>query len=151
MLRYTHTHTYTHFIQQTLVTLCLCLHFLHLSLYDQLLFSGLRSSRSPKIWFLGFYLRLLSRLRTRCVVSCSVCPPSAKMEPCRYTLTFSHTHMTGEHCTTHSKTLTHKSTLHTCWGIYQPFMIMAYFILSYQLPTVDGVHLSLSALLLFLL
>lgn len=50
-------------------------------------FMCLRSLQSLRTWFLGFCLELLSQLQTRCVALCSVCPPSAKTERCRYSLT----------------------------------------------------------------
>lgn len=67
----------------------------------------LRSSPSLRIWCRAFCRKLLSQLRMRCVASCSVCLPSAKMELCRYT----QSHITDtEHFITHNKTLTHTST-----------------------------------------
>lgn len=93
----------------------------------------LRSSRSLRTWFHGFCQKLLSRLRTRCVVLCNVCPPSAKMEPCRYTLT-------------HTQLQSSLSLIVRPWlisrpshfmGIYLLFLITPLFSSSYQLLTVD--------------
>lgn len=44
----------------------------------------LRSSQSQRTWCHGFYPKLLSQLQMRWVALCSACPPSAKMELCRY-------------------------------------------------------------------
>lgn len=46
--------------------------------------SPLRSSQSLRTWSPGSCPRSSSQLQMRCVVLCSVCLPSARMEPCRY-------------------------------------------------------------------
>lgn len=68
------------------VSICSLVVFIQLCIYS-LIWSSFRSSQSLRTWSLGFCLKSLSQLRMKCVVSCSVCPPSVKMEPCRYAVT----------------------------------------------------------------
>lgn len=99
--------------------------------YFFLTFFCSRSSPSQSSWFLGFCQQLWSLWRTRCVALCSVCPPSVRTEPCRYTHWHTHTH-------THKKTQDELffslivrpwliSQHHTCGGIHRSFRIVAHF------------------------
>lgn len=57
-----------------------------------------RSSLFPKTWSLACCLRSSNLWQMKCVVSCSVCPLSTKMEPCRYSVTHVHRHtLTNTH------------------------------------------------------
>lgn len=104
----------THVFHQALFTLCLCLFppSPHPFITN---FLCLRSSRFLRIWCLGFYLKLLSQSLMRCVVLCSVCPPSAKTEPCRYTLTFTHIH-TLSPLIVRPWLISRPPPAETCWG-----------------------------------